>query len=263
MITGKVDAVGRGYQDAYNDSLDYQYGDVLMVPWYYTFRFVGVDTLYPGDTIRFPEGRTKISRLDWDAKPVRMDVKNMQLMGESYPGYTGDGGVPCYVIEATANQNAFSQNASKVLLWVDMNAHRELRRERYNLNNELDAVTTAMYHQERKDKGEWGYSILIYLAWKMSTDHMTAHHYDFHRTPQTFSVDPENPENYFKPNPVAMASQMFPVPQSIMLPVEPEEFYLRPKLMLNKFPQDRNIKTPEKMIRLINGQNKANELVFL
>jgi hypothetical protein len=263
MVTGKVDTTGRTYKDQYNNSLDYQYGDVMMVPWYYTFRFVGVDTLYSEDTIRFPKGRTKINRLDWDAKPVQLDVDSMKPMGESYPAYTKDGGVPCYVIEATVNQNAFAQNASKVLLWVDMHAFRELRRERYDLNNELETVTTAIYHQERKDKGAWGYSILIYLAWRVSRDHMTAHHYDFHRTPKTFTVDPEHPENYFKPNPVSMASQMFPVPQSIMLPGDPEQFYLRPKLMLDKFPQDRNIKLSEKMTRLINGQNKGNQLVFL
>lgn len=262
-IIKKIYIVGEDYSDNYHEDMDYSYGDILMVPWYYTFSYVGIDTLYLNDGIRFPKGSTSIKKRDWGGNTVNMDVSKLKLMGENYPAYTNNGGVPCYVIEGKSNQNVYPQNASKILLWIDMYAKRELRRERYDLNNNLMAVTTAMYHQEMKDRGKWGYSILIYLGWKIKTDHMTANHYDFHRPPRTFKVNAEKPENYFKPDPMRMGSEMFKVPQSIMMPDEPEQFYLRPKLMLDKFPKTRSIVLPDNVVSLINNQNKKNQLVFL
>jgi len=184
-------------------------------------------------------------------------------MGDDYPDYTQDGGVPCYVLEGLTNSDFFSPKHKRLILWVDMYACRELRRERYDLKNNLVAIMERRNRLELKDKGEWGYSILIHLSWDLRTDHMSVNHYDFHRPPKTFKVDPDNPETYFRPNPIAMCSEMFPVPFSTMVFRDPEQFYLRPKLMAGKFPQNRKLHVPGKMLKLIKAQNKADQLVFL
>jgi hypothetical protein len=43
----------------------------------------------------------------------------------------------------------------------------------------------------------------------------------------------------------------------------PEQFYLRPKLMADKFPQDRKIQVSDKTLELVKAQNKAQQLIFL
>ena len=251
------------YSDQYYLYKDYNYGDTLMIPWYYTWRFLGTDILYEGDIVRFPKTRKEIEIRGWDGKSEKRDVRDITIMGHDYPAYTKDGGVPCYVVEGTANNEFFKPQHKKIILWVDMYACRELRRERYDLDNNLEAIMEARNRLELKDKDRWGYSILIYLAWDLRIDHMSVNHYDFHRPPKSFNGGTEDPEEYFRPNPVFMCSEMFPVPFSTMIFTDPEQFYLRPKLMTDKFPQDRNIQVPENTLKLIDAQNKAEQLVFL
>ncbi len=242
---------------------DYTYGDTVMVPWYYTWRFLGTDTLYEDDVVRFPGTRDNITIRDWDEKPQTRSTASVKIMGDDYPAYTGDGGVPCYVLEGIANPDFITMKYPKVILWVDMYACREIRRERYDKHHNLAAVMESRNRLELKDKGKWGYSILIHLAWNLETDHMSVNHYDFHRPPKTFSIDPDNPEKYFRPNPVAMCSQMFPVATSAMVFRDPEQFYLRPRLMADKFPEDRKINIENKVLKLIKAQERTNRLVFL
>jgi hypothetical protein len=242
---------------------DYTYGDTVMVPWYYTWRFLGTDILYEDDVLRFPQNRKDITIRGWDEKPVTKNTAAVKIMGDDYPGYTKAGGVPCYVLEGIANPEFTDMKYPKLILWVDMHACREIRRERYDAGNSLAAVMESRNRLERKDQGKWGYSILIHLAWNLETDHMSVNHYDFHRPPRTFSVDGDNPEKYFRPNPVAMCSQMFPIPPSTMVFREPEQFYLRPKLMNGKFPEHRKISLDDKVLNLIKAQEREQRLIFL
>ncbi len=259
----KTSPVGTSlYSDKYWNR-DFTYGDTLMVPWYYTWRFLGTDILYENDMVRFPKTRKDIKIRGWNGKPKQWNTADIKIMGDDYPAYDKDGGVPCYVLEGTANSDFFTSKYPKVILWVDMHAHRELRRERYDLKNNLVAVMETRNRLELKEKGRWGYTILIHLTWDLRTDHMSVNHYDFHRPPKTFKVDPDNPEGYFRPNPIAMSSEMFPVPLSTMVFRNPEQFYLRPKLMADKFPQDRKIQVSDKTLELVKAQNKAQQLIFL
>ncbi|MBU3950104.1 MAG: hypothetical protein KJ826_18035 [Proteobacteria bacterium] len=250
------------YSDQYFDR-DFTYGDTAMIPWYYTWRFLGTDVLYNNDTVRFPDARKEITIRNWDGQAIKQDAGSLSIMGKDYPAYNSNGGVPCYVMEATANCDFFAPEHKRLILWVDMYAHRELRRERYDLDNNLMAITEAKNRLELKDKGKWGYSILIYLAWDLKNDHMSANHYDFHRFPRTFEIDPEKPEAYFRPNPVFMESEMFPVPFSTMVFSDPEAFYLRPKLMPEKFPRVRKMCLSEKTLKLVKAQNEEKMLIFI
>ncbi len=250
------------YSDQYFER-DFTYGDTAMIPWYYTWKFLGADVLYINDTVRFPKTRNEITIRNCDGQAIKKDTGSLTIMGEDYPAYTGNGGVHCYVLEATANSDFFAPGHSRLILWVDMYSHRELRRERYDLNNNLMAITESKNRLELKDKGKWGYSILIYLAWDLKNDHMSVNHSDFHRFPRTFEIDPKKPEAYFRPNPVFLESEMFPVPLSAMVFSDPEAFYLRPKLMPEKFPKDRKINLPEKTLKLVHAQNKEKKLIFI
>ena len=250
------------YSDEYW-SRDYTYGDTTMVPWYYTWRYLGVDVLYEEDVVRFPATRTEIDIRNWDGKAVKKQTGQIRIMGDEYPAYTSNAGVPCYVLEGVTNPAFYSSESHRLILWVDMYACREIRRERYNRDNQLSVITEKRNRLELKTQGRWGYSILIHLAWDVKQDHMSVNHYDFHRPPQTFTVDPNKPEEYFRPNPIAMCSEMFPVPFSTMVFREPEQFYLRPKLMYEKFPEDRNIDIEDRVKRLIDAQENTRQLVFL
>ncbi|MCP4578293.1 MAG: hypothetical protein GY846_18640 [Deltaproteobacteria bacterium] len=259
----KIFLVGEGKYSNQYWNRDFTYGDTMLVPWYYTWRFLGTDILHNDDVVRFPETRKEVSIRNWDGKSEKTGTRNIKIMGDDYPAYTGNGGVPCYVLEGTVNSDFFAPRHRRVILWVDMYAHRELRRERYDPDDNLVAIMETRNRLELKDKGKWGYSILIHLAWDLKNDHLSVNHYDFHRPPQTFEVDPENPEAYFRPNPVAMTSQMFPVPMSTMVFREPEAFYLRPKLMPEKFPLVRKLQIPEKILKLVKAQNEQGKLVFI
>ena len=250
------------YSDRYWER-DFTYGDTIMVPWFYTWKFLGTDILYEDDIVRFPKNRKEISIRNWDEKIEKTNVFNVKIMGNDYPAYTKDGGVPCYVLEGIINGDFVIAEHRKVILWVDMYACRELRRERYDKENKLIAIMESRNRLELKDGGKWGYSILINLFWDLTLDRMSADHYDFHRFPRTFNVEDDNPEKYFRPNPIAMGCEMFPVPFSAMVFRDPEQFYLRPKLMIGKFPEDRRIIVSEKIQKLINAQDREKKLVFL
>jgi len=262
-VLQKTTLVGEGrYSDKYWER-DFTYGDTMMIPWYYTWKFLGTDILHNDDIVRFPDTRREIVIRNWDGKATKTDTEYLKIMGNNYPAYLKNGGVPCYVLEGITNKDFFAPEHSRLILWVDMYAHRELRRERYDLNNNLVTIMETRNRLELQDKGKWGYSILIYLAWDLKNDHMSVNHYDFHRPARTFEIDPDNPQAYFRPNPVAMTSQMFPVPLSTMVFRDPESFYLRPKLMPEKFPRVRKIRLSEKVLRLVKAQNKAKKLVFI
>ena len=242
---------------------DYTYGDTMMVPWYYTWRYLGVDILYEEDVLRFPVTRTEIDIRNWEGNAERKKTRHIKIMGDDYPAYTENGGVPCYVLEGKTNPDFFSSDRHRIILWVDMYACREIRRERYDANNHISTITEARNRLEMKTQGKWGYSILVHLAWDVKQDHMSVNHYDFHRFPQTFRIDEKNPEAHFKPNPVAMCSHMFPVPFSTMVFRDPEQFYLRPKLMMKKFDKKREIEVNGSLAQRIEAQEKARRLVFL
>ena len=67
--------------------------------WEYKWRILGTDILY--STVRFPVTKQNTTLTDDKGNYIDVKASDVKLMGNDYPLYTTDGGVKCYVVEAT------------------------------------------------------------------------------------------------------------------------------------------------------------------
>lgn len=74
--------------------------------WEFTWRIIGTDVL--SETVRFPKTRPTITLMAGDGTLKDTPVQSLKMMGDEYPYYTPDGGVPCYVVEAKAKPDWLS-----------------------------------------------------------------------------------------------------------------------------------------------------------
>ena len=105
--------------------------------------------------------------------------------------------------------------------------------------------------------GERGYAVLFDLWWDIPLDLMTASIHGI--------IDKEwsekDKEAFF--NPGFMRREWFlEPPKNLMGLNSPEEFYLRPRLDTEKFPQDRKIAISPALAARIAAQEKEGRLVF-
>lgn len=78
-----------------------------------------LDVLY--ESVRLPNTRPTIILRDVQTNEYReQQTKALKLMGESYPHYTVDGGIECYVLEAVAREDWIPDYyVPRLLFWVD------------------------------------------------------------------------------------------------------------------------------------------------
>jgi hypothetical protein len=222
----------------------------------FSWRILGSDIL--DRTIRFPTAQKHVLIPDNEGKPVSIPTAAIQLMGEKYPGYTTNGAVPCYVMEAVPRSESLpNYYLSKLIYWLDQLAFFPLRIERYDQAGKLTLVTVrtaSLVHPELK---EHGYAGFLELSWDLPRDMMTS---SIHTViPKEWSA--EERQLFFHPESVQW---QWPFPALAQFPQlrSAEEFYLRPDLYIEKFPRDRKIELSPELTARINAQERAGYLVF-
>jgi hypothetical protein len=180
-------------------------------------------------------------------------------MGEGYPYYTPDRGVKCYVVEARAKPEWLPDYyAPRILYWLDQHTFYPLRTEEYGPQGELVMIEERLAKLLNPDLKERGYHNIITVWWNAQLDFFA---YAVHDGQQRRQWSEKDKEVFF--NPDFMRRVWFPVPMKTQSTVRsPEEFFLRPRLYREKFPQERKIVLPAELEARIQAQEAAGRIVF-
>ena len=227
--------------------------------WEFRWRILGTDVV--DETIRFPHTRPTITLRDLDTDEFRQyQTQALKPMGESYPYYRADGGVEAYVVEAVAREDWLpNYYVPRLIFWLDKHTFFPLRVEQYGPDGRLIHIEVRMADLFNPGLGEHGYGTRFIVHWHIPGDIMSYMCNDSHKV---IDWDEREAEIYF--NPDFMRRQWY-LDTSIKTQAEvkyPEEFFLRPHIWPDRFPDQRPIHLSAAMQTKLHAQNTANRLVF-
>ncbi len=195
---------------------------------------------------------------DTEGRPISISTQSIKLMGKEYSGYTTNGAVPCYVVEAVPHPESLpNYYLSKLIYWLDQRSFFPLRIEQYDRAGKLTSVTVRTASLANPKLKEHGYAGFLELSWDLPRDIMTS---SIHTViPKEWSE--EERQLFFQPESVQWK---WPFPALAQFPrmTDAHEFYLRPDLYSDKFPQDRKIELSPALAQRIAGQDREGHLVF-
>ena len=226
--------------------------------WEFSLRLLGADVLH--ETVRFPDTRPNITLRRADGSYYQKAVADIKLMGDEYSQYTKSGGVPCFVLEAKPKQEWLGNyNDRKLVIWVDQQSFYPLRLESYDASGDLILVEDRIAWLANPDMGEQGYSKFVTTYYDPRVDLMS---YTLHDAPQVIQIPAEEGNLVFRPDFMRRNWLKSPLRKSQALVEAPEQYYLRPHLYLDKFPETRTIEIPDYLERRIALQEDAGHMVF-
>lgn len=226
--------------------------------WEFSVKLLGADVLK--ETVRFPNTRSHITLRRPDGTYYRKAVADIKLMGEDYTHYTEDGGVPCFVIEATPKEEWLNDYYDrKVLIWVDQQNFYPLRLESYDKSGDLILVEERIAWLANPALGEQGYAKFITAYYDPRIDLMS---YTLHDAPQILDISEEEGNLVFRPDFMRRNWLKSPLRKSQAMVESPEQYYLRPHLYQDKFPEAREINIPDYLMRRFASQEELGYLIF-
>ena len=227
--------------------------------WEFSWRIIGTDILY--QTVRFPNTRPTIILRDVQSNEFReYQTKALKLMGEAYPHYTADGGVECYVVEAIAREDWLpNYYVPRLIFWMDKHSFFPLRVEQYGPDGKLIHIEARMADMFNPAVGDRGYGTRFIVHWHFDGDIMSYMANDSHKV-----IDWEDQEADIYFNPDFMRRQWY-LDTSIKTQAEvkyPDEYFLRPAIHADKFPNERPMELSAALQAKIQAQEAAGRLVF-
>lgn len=224
--------------------------------WEFSWRILGTDVLY--HTVRFPVTRQSAVLTDEKGGYIDVPASEIKLMGKDYPLYTAEGGVKCFVVEATPRPDWLkSYYVSKLIYWLDQQMFFPLRIEEYDKDGNLTFINARTAVHANPALGDHGYAVLFDLWWDIPIDLLsTSIHGILSR-----AWSPDDKNIFFSPGFMRREWFLEP-PKSTMVLRSPEEFYLRPALERDKFPTERKISLSPELNSRVEAQEREGKLVF-
>jgi outer membrane lipoprotein-sorting protein len=225
--------------------------------WESSWRLLGTDVLY--ETVRFPKSRSTVTLVGTNGTFAEMPVKDFKMLGDEYPYYTAEGGVECYVVEATAREEWLpNYSTPKLIYWLDRHHFYPLRIESYDREGKLVRIEVRTARLANPNLKERGYAPMLTIYYDLTLDMMS---YAFHDSYELREWSEKDRRVLFTPD--FMRRGWLLAPLKVMEEIRsPEEFYLRPLLYQEKFPQDRRMELPADLGERIRAQEAAGHLVF-
>ena len=224
--------------------------------WEFSWRILGTDILH--QTVRFPVTRQTAVLTDEKGSYIDVSAKDIKLMGNDYPLYTADGGVKCYVVEASPRPEWLpNYYVSKMIYWLDQQSFFPLRIEEYDEDGNLIFINARIGVRANPQLGDRGYAVLFDLWWDMPIDLLSASIHGI--LPRDWSE--KDKRIFFSPGFMRREWFLEP-PKSAMTLNSPDEFYLRPSLDEEKFPAERKIALSPELEKRIEAQEREGKLVF-
>ncbi|HCO59828.1 MAG TPA: hypothetical protein DIT58_06500 [Porticoccaceae bacterium] len=147
---------------------------------------------------------------------------------------------------------------SKLIYWVDQYYFYPLRIEQYDEQNQLKTVQVRLARRENKDLAEgFGYSNNLTIYYDIHQDILS---YSLHDAITALKWSEEE-LTMFTPDFMRRRWLKYPQ-QSLALVDGPDQFYLRPHLLRERFPAERPIHVAEDVAARIAEQNKNGYLKF-
>jgi hypothetical protein len=225
--------------------------------WEFSWRFLGSDVLH--ETVRFPNTRTTITLASGEEKLTDVPTAQLKMMGDAYPFYTAAGGVECYVVEAVTKSDWLpNYPAAKMIYWLDRHYFYPLRIEQYDHDGRLEIVEVRVAKLENPALQERGYAALITHYYDLALDLMSYSIHDAHLVKEWSA---EDREVMFGPDFMRRGWLMHPLKTQALVGA-PAEFFLRPLLYPDKFPQARKVEPAAEVAARIRAQEAAGHLVF-
>lgn len=226
-------------------------------PWEFSWRILGTDVLW--ETVRFPLTRQRITLAGANGDFVEIAAKDLKILGDRYLYYTSSGGIECYVVEARVREEWLPRYyAPRMLYWLDKHYFYPLRIEQYGRAGELIFIEVRISDLLNPALKERGYGVVITVYWDVTHDILTGSVHDAH---QVRRWTEEELRLFFSPG--FMFRHWFPGPLRSFAEVKsPEEFYLRPALDREKFPQERKMILSPELEERLQKQEEQGRLVF-
>lgn len=239
-----------GYAFTYDD-------DVGRDAWEFSWRIVGTDVLH--ETVRFPVTRSTVTLANADGTFTDMLTTSLKLMGNDYPLYTAEGGVKCYVVEATAKPDWLpNYYAPRILYWLDQHSFFPLRIEEYGRDGQLIYIGVRLGAQMNPALAQHGYGVLINVEWDPTVDLLSYVISDANRVHRWSAADQQV---FFTPEFLTRAWTVMALKSQAEV-ATPEQFFLRPTVDGEKFPEERRIELSPELQARIQAQEQAGRLVF-
>jgi hypothetical protein len=225
--------------------------------WEFNWRILGADTLY--ETVRFPVTRKQITLSRSDGSFYDVPTTEFKMMSERYPFYRVDGGIDCFVVVSEPKRDWLPDyKVSKLIYWVDQFYLYPLRIEQYDENGDLKTVQVRFGQQDNKNLSEgYGYTNIISVYYDVQRDLIS---YSVHDGLMLHTWTEEEIE-MFTPDFLRRRWLKYPR-QSQSLVLNPEQFYLRPKLLKDRFPMERSIDVAPDVLVRIEAQERNGYLTF-
>ena len=225
--------------------------------WEFNWRLLGADTLY--ETVRFPTTRQQITLGRADGSFYDVPTAEFKMMGDRYPFYRTDGGIDCFVVVAEPNRDWLPDyKVSKLIYWVDQLYLYPLRIEQYDENGNLKTVQVRLAQQDNKNLSEgYGYTNIVTVYYDTQQDLISFSVHD------ALMLHQWTEEEMAMFTPDFMRRRWLKYPQQSQALVDaPEQFYLRPHLLDDHFPQERPIKIAPDVAARISAQEQNGYLKF-
>lgn len=245
-------------QDKY-PAYPYTYDDdVGRDAWEFNWRLIGTDVLL--HTVRFPMTRPTITLASAEGGFHDVPTNSIKLMGEAYPWYTPEGGVRCYVVEATAKPDWLpNYYAPRILYWLDQHTFFPLRIEEYGRDGKLIFVSVRLGDLINPALGDRGYSSVAHVDWNLSADLLSYLFTDANVLQPWSAMDQAL---FFTPGFLPREWRLTSLKSQAEV-ATPQEFFLRPTLEEGKFPEERYVELSPELRARVQAQEQAGRLVFI
>jgi hypothetical protein len=211
------------------------------------------------ETVRFPNTRPTITLATGDGRLSDVPTSQLKMMGDAYPFYRSDGGIDCYVIEGVVRTDWLpNYSASKIVYWIDRHYFYPIRVEQFDHEGNLRVVEVRLAKQENPALKDRGYAALMTLYYDLSLDMLSYSIHDAHLVKEWSESDRAT---MFGPDFMRRQWLMYPLKTQALVNT-PAEFYLRPLLYLDKFPQARKVTLVPDLDARIRAQETTGHLVF-
>lgn len=225
--------------------------------WEFSWRLLGTDVLY--ETVRFPTTRPTVTLANPDGSFYERTAEQIKMLGDDYPQYTADGGVPCYVVEATRRTDWLpNYRTGRLVYWLDQHAFYPLRIEQYDNDDQLFVIEVRNAYLANPALKERGYSSLFTVYFDLRLDLMS---YSAHDAQWVTEWSEEDRGTMFEPDFMRRTWLKYPLKSQALVYV-PDKFFLRPLLDADKFPQHRPMNVSATLERNYQLQEEAGHLVF-
>ena len=226
-------------------------------PWEFSWELLGTDVIH--ETVRLPNTRPTLVFNVPGQGYVEKKASELRPMGPDYPYYRADGGVDCWVVKASVREDVLPDYKEKVLVyWLDKHYFFPIRMEKYDAKGELIMIETRNAAHENPALGEFGYAAGMTLYWDIEHDIMSYSAHDGHFVKEW---TPEEAGMLFTAE--FMRRQWLYQPTKSQLVIDdPEQYFLRPRLLEERFPAVRKITLSPELAQRVAAQEAAGKLVF-